>query len=583
MPENIENVEYVRRGLRILIRPMAEFLYQKMKNIYGDGWWAEVMEALRNPTDLPWGGRDEELLGKLDELKCLHVINRRWREVFENDFKNDLEGSCRSYINEMFAVRNLAYHRGPVDIDQHAAERALDTMTLLCERMDEESAEEIRALYQEVRDRATPRETVIVERGLAQPESDSARGELTEGNLLNLVGTSLVRKTQLTREIVFDGETRLLPVYEVRLDELYYNDQNDRICTWITQYEAENGDASLQDLDRSIYNGVIEGFVVDSNPEAIAKTQNNIKRLGQLEYGVTLADGRVVDGNRRFTCLRRLQREQEEPLYFKTALIDWDIVADRKRIKQLELAVQHGEEARVDYDPIDYAVGTYLAITVKRQLSVEEYAASTGESDAEVRNRLEIAEGIREFLDSVRLPEQYHVARECKVYSLIKEMIPQLKKLPDEETKAQLKNICFDNVILGAEPDQRKLIRDLKSLIQNNCYTEFFAEQAQMHVELDDLLSETEIRSKEDLERFASEHTDLAERYQDGLERANQRTRSAQMHRKPTATVKKCINQLMDVNTRQFALLNQEEKDELLDSLHDISAIAANFIEELTR
>ena len=39
--------------------------------------------------------------------------------------------------------------------------------------------------------------------------------------------------------------------------------------------------------------------------------------FGQREPGVVLADGRVVDGNRRFTCLRRIQRETREPQWFE--------------------------------------------------------------------------------------------------------------------------------------------------------------------------------------------------------------------------------------------------------------------------
>ena len=66
------------------------------------------------------------------------------------------------------------------------------------------------------------------------------------------------------------------PVYQVRLDALFYNDQNDRIATWISRYESENGKESLSDLNVEIYNRIIENFITESNPEAIQKTQKNI-------------------------------------------------------------------------------------------------------------------------------------------------------------------------------------------------------------------------------------------------------------------------------------------------------------------
>lgn len=251
-------------------------------------------------------------------------------------------------------VRNAAAHIGQQDLDQPMAERALDTMALLCKEIDSEGAEEIREIYKSVRARAGGggNPAPIVYTGLAQPTSDSKRGALTEGSLLQMVGTDVVQKTTLTRKVTYGGKTVIYPVYRVRLDCLYYNDQNDRISTWITRYESENGKDAFAELNKDIYNRIIENFIYESNPEAIQKTQKNIALVGQQEPGVSLADGRIVDGNRRFTCLRRLQRESAEPVYFETVIMDMDIREDKKQIKLLELTIQHGEEKKVDYDLI---------------------------------------------------------------------------------------------------------------------------------------------------------------------------------------------------------------------------------------
>ena len=44
-----------------------------------------------------------------------------------------------------------------------------------------------------------------------------------------------VFKTELTKQLSIDNHTEVYPVYKIRLDKLYYNDQNDRIATWISQ------------------------------------------------------------------------------------------------------------------------------------------------------------------------------------------------------------------------------------------------------------------------------------------------------------------------------------------------------------
>ena len=70
----------------------------------------------------------------------------------------------------------------------------------------------------------------------------------------------------------------------------------------------------------------------------------NLALVGQQQPGVILADGRIVDGNRRYTCLRRIQRESGEKQFFETVIMNADMNKDRKQIKLLELSIQHGEE-----------------------------------------------------------------------------------------------------------------------------------------------------------------------------------------------------------------------------------------------
>lgn len=54
--------------------------------------------------------------------------------------------------------------------------------------------------------------------------------EINEDNLI---------KTGLTNKLTVDGITKAYDVYKIKLNELYYNDQNDRIATWISKYKAE--------------------------------------------------------------------------------------------------------------------------------------------------------------------------------------------------------------------------------------------------------------------------------------------------------------------------------------------------------
>ena len=98
-----ENIEYVQRGFRILLTAMSGFLWQRMRRIYKDKWWDEVMRTLGDPRDLPWTGEDTELVDSLDVANCLRLIDRKCSD----DLRDTLNLSCRAYARELMGVRNI--------------------------------------------------------------------------------------------------------------------------------------------------------------------------------------------------------------------------------------------------------------------------------------------------------------------------------------------------------------------------------------------------------------------------------------------------------------------------------------------
>lgn len=571
----LENCEFVQKGFRILVDSLSNYIERELKRNYGNAWWNQVLSTLNDQWTLPSSGSDSDLINSLDIANCIRLLDRKWTDVFGNLLPRD----CRSWARELMGVRNIVSHIGQQDIEQHIAERALDTMVLLCREIDPAGATKLETIYEDIRARS-----MVVYTGVAQPLSNSNHGNLIAESLLNLVGTEFVEKTTLTRRITYNGSTDVYPVYRVRLDYLYYNDQNDRIATWITKYESENGTGALSDLKNvEIYNRVIEDFIFESNPDAIMKTQRNISLVGQIEPGVTLADGRVVDGNRRFTCLRRIQRDRiDPPVYFETIIIDTDIREDKKQIKLLELATQHGEEKKVDYDLIDYAVGTYRDVVQTKLLTIDEYAKSANESKNDVIQRIEIAKVICEFLEYIKLPEQYHVAREFQVYSLFQEMMTPLGQLDDCE-KQQLKKTVFNNVIMKAIPDQRAFIRDIKHLIKNGTYGSFFTKQQKLSDKINGKYTATAIHSKIDIDMFAKDNESITNELRDSMDNALFELRARLLKNNPAENITKAIARLMDVDSRLLARLGIEEKEKLKTELDELSRIVERFRNELTR
>lgn len=92
------------------------------------------------------------------------------------------------------------------------------------------------------------------------------------------------------KQLSIDNHTEVYPVYKIRLDKLYYNDQNDRIATWISQYKADNKINSIDMKNKEEYNNIMRHLilhVVGKRLSLIMLKSPNVKRYLK-NYGRTL-------------------------------------------------------------------------------------------------------------------------------------------------------------------------------------------------------------------------------------------------------------------------------------------------------
>ncbi len=376
-----------------------------------------------------------------------------------------------------------------------------------------------------------------------------------------------VEKTTLTRKLTLDGLTKAYPVYKVRLDQLFYNEQNDRIATWISQYRAQHDGHAPDASDREHYNAVIEKFIVDSNPDAIRKTQNNIEMVDQREPGVVLADGRIIDGNRRFTCLRELAKKNDRFGYFEAVILDRNIESSAKQIKLLELSIQHGEENKVDYNPIDRLVGVYNDITATGLLSVEEYARSTNETEGEVRKRVEVANLMVEFLEFINAPKQFYIARDLQLYYPLEELLKLTKKCSTVDEAEDLKNAVFTNILMQTNGDMTRFVRHIKSVIGTEYQDEFLQEQQGIAAQVIETLPPQGKVTTESLRETVRSNTEAVRALERSMDKALTKAKKTETKNRPILLAEKATTFLEGIDTNILAKLNDSELQRLKQQL----------------
>lgn len=399
---------------------------------------------------------------------------------------------------------------------------------------------------------------------------------LTEGLALHLV-----EPTTLSRKLTIDGITKAYPVYKVKLDQLFYNDQNDRIATWISQYKSQHGGQAPSSADREAYNALIEQFIIESNPDAIKKTQNNIEMVDQREPGVILCDGRIIDGNRRFTCLRRLQQKNPRFGYFETVILDHSIEHSAKQIKMLELSIQHGEEARVDYNPVDRLVGVYNDIIDTGLLTVEEYAKSTNETPTQVKSRMETAQLMVDFLEFINAPKQFYIVRDLQVAATLEELPTLLRKCRTEDEKEDMKIAVFTNILMKNSGEMRAFVRSIKAIVGSEYQEEFLSEQQELAMQVVDSLPPVGKVSSESIREEIRTNTEITEALDRSLEKATTKVKKNETRNRPIQLAEKATNFLDDIDANILLKMNDSELRRFERQLDRLEAVIAELRENL--
>ena len=269
--------------------------------------------------------------------------------------------------------------------------------------------------------------------------------------------------------LTYHGERTKFNAYSIPLSILTYNPYNGRIGAEVKSYERQHHVLNPDDADDI---KIIEKFLWESKEEANERTKKSLLEDHQQRYGIVTADGKIIDGNRRASLLNRIWRDDTIPSnikqhtqYFEAIILPVD--ADRKEILRLETTYQMGEDAKVDYGPIE----KYLKAG---DLSEE------GFSDAEIANFMGIKpKDVAWYLRILKLMNEYlDNFGYTGIYTMLEEKEDPFQKLEAalrgykagnvtkmwgydvEADVSDLKTIAFDYIRLGLEQtDFRDIIR----------------------------------------------------------------------------------------------------------------------------
>lgn len=152
------------------MRPtLGAFIMREMIRNYKDGWWDEgVIAHLYDDQrrDVAVGSADDTArIDSLDILLMLRLIVQSWKDVF----RPVMDRRSQSWVRELIDTRNAWAHRTGDGFSDEETTRALDTMALLMDQIDPETAVAIRDYRRSVMER----NAVTVEPVATSPKATS--------------------------------------------------------------------------------------------------------------------------------------------------------------------------------------------------------------------------------------------------------------------------------------------------------------------------------------------------------------------------------------------------------------------------
>lgn len=407
-------------------------------------------------------------------------------------------------------------------------------------------------------------------------------------NLLEKAAANQLKKTGEKKKLSIKNQVDdKYDVYEIPLELLYYNDQNGRINTFYKKYSSTHGLISPEPGD-SDYNKIFENFIFESNIQAMKDTKLSIDEKSQQEPGVVLPDGRVIDGNRRFTALRMLEKERKIQQYFNAVILplNQDSKTDEKIIKELELDLQLGREERVSYDPIDRIFDVYNTIKVEKIMNEDEYKKASGAKSTKGINRdIRLAKLIIKFIEIVSPGgnpiDKFYLARDLKLDGPIEEIEGEINKL-ESDRKEEIKDAVLTYLIasktIEKQNDSTRIMRDLKNnIIKDNDRLQYFLDSADDKIDIImDTFEDNPIQSSNELRTVIEQNNEASESVTKLIRSTDRLINKGKIENeriKALIELENIRDSLSEIGSEDFSELTQDENIQARDIISEITDI----------
>ena len=389
--------------------------------------------------------------------------------------------------------------------------------------------------------------------------------------------------------LVYHGERRQFNVYRIPLNILTYNPYNGRIGSVVKSFERQNHTLSPNNQEDI---KIIEEFLWKSKETANKKTMESLLNDHQQKFGIVTSDGKIIDGNRRASLLNRIWNDKNIDVnkkqhcqYFYAIILPID--ADKKEILRLETTYQMGEDAKVDYNPIE----KYLKCgdLDAEGFSVDEIGSFMGISKSEVQTQLRVLGIMNDYLEYYGYDGMYTQLGNnedsfIKLESALKKYksggVSSMWDYEPDTDVTDLKSCAFDYIRLGVHQEEfRNIIRTPNSSSSSffatkelwNSFKEnhFNAVDTVQEKNVDELIKENPSAdvSRVLKVRDSEWRKNVKDSLDDNFNKHQDRLSNKQEANEPVRLLNKALDALLNINSSNLIFNSKDQVASTIDSI----------------
>ena len=197
-----------------------------------------------------------------------------------------------------------------------------------------------------------------------------------------------------------------------------------------------------------------------------------------------------------------------------------------------------------------------------------------------MRQRVEIAKLMVEFLEFINAPGQYYIARDLQVFFPLEELSKLLRKCRDDEAE-DLKIAVFNNILMQPSTDMTRFVRNMKTIIGSDYQQEFLEEQRDLAAEVIDALPPVGKMDTTSIREVIRANDDVKQRLERSMDKAITKAKKNETRNRPIQLAEKATTFIESIDVNIIQKMNDSELQRLGRQLGKLEQLVASIRENL--